>query len=250
VPVPLAELEHRHQAVIDRSRDQSKIEAVAHELEHVLAGDFIDVGFGVGVPPKDREDRPVGSIRAQAAVLANIFKVLGDRRVHGQTGGLDRRGGFGLSQNAGLNGLQLDGLGARGGEEEVEALDGLSAAPARLIPFEVVAAFGMVFIPACDPDVVADNASVALNDAGEWSLAVHLDELEDVDAIRVPPGSGHGPEPSLRVLWTNSVERRLDQIWTGNSGQISRRNGQEDGQEVRKSLKLKEDSSEGSALTN
>jgi len=79
--------------------------------------------------------------------------------VHVQTNRLDRRGGSRLNQNACFDGLELDGLGTRGREEEIEALDGFSAALAQLIPFEVVAAFRMVFVPACDADVVADDAA-------------------------------------------------------------------------------------------
>ena len=106
--------------------------------------------------------------------------------------------GFGLSQQAGFGGAELDRFGARGGENEIEALDRFSATPALFIPFEVVAALGVVFVLAGDPDVIADDSSIALDDAGERPATVDLDHLDDVDAIGILPGSGHCPEASLR----------------------------------------------------
>jgi hypothetical protein len=55
------------------------------------------------------QDRAVGPIGAQAAMLSDVFEVLVDGRVHSQAGGLrlDVRS-FGLRQQAGFGGTELD----------------------------------------------------------------------------------------------------------------------------------------------
>ena len=55
-----------------------------------------------------------------------------------------------------------------------------------------------MFVLAGDPDVIADDSSIALDDPGERPSTVHLDHLDDVDAIGVLPGSGHCLEALLR----------------------------------------------------
>ena len=76
--MPFEELEHRNKAVVDRPRDESLLEAVAGELEDVLACHPIHVCLGVRVPEQDIQDGPVGSVGSQASVLADVIEVVVD----------------------------------------------------------------------------------------------------------------------------------------------------------------------------
>jgi hypothetical protein len=85
-----------------------------------------------------------------------------------------------------------------GCSSEIIALNGLSAPFPVFVPFQVVAAFRMMFIAAVYPDVIADDSPVALYNPGEPPFAVHLDHLDDVDSFGILLGSGHRPESSMR----------------------------------------------------
>src|ERR1700722_13536148 len=100
------------------------------------------------------QNRAVGPVGAQAAVLANVFEVLVDRRVHGQTCRRGRSPSLRHGHETSSDGVKLDRFCTSGGNKEIVALDGLSAPPPVFVPFEVVAAFRVVLVLAAYPDVV------------------------------------------------------------------------------------------------
>lgn len=72
----------------------------------------------------------------------------------------------------------------------------------------VIAALGMVFVPAFDENVVPDDPAVAFDDRGEGPPALDLDHLDDVDAVRIGLRSCH----CLFPPWGKQVARDPDSI--------------------------------------
>jgi hypothetical protein len=185
--VPFKELQNDDKPVIVRACGQAVIEEVSHELQEVATIYFVDIGLSIEVAKVKVQGGAVSSEGAQAAVLSDVIKILVDCQVHRQTHRFlnCRYCRFGKRQQTSFNCAEFNQFGASGRQYEVKALDRLSAEPALFIPFEVVAAFGMVLILACNPFEVADNLAVALDYPGEWLLTIHLHHLDDVDPISV-----------------------------------------------------------------
>src|SRR5271156_5294420 len=89
--------------------------------------------------------------------------------------------------------------------------DGLPALFPALVPLEVVAAFGMVFVLAVYQDVVPDDSSIALDDGGKGPPAVDFDHLDDVDAVCIGLRSCHCLSPP----WGGQVARVATSIKCG-----------------------------------
>ena len=97
----------------------------------------------------------------------------------------------------GFESLDFDGLepGRFGYGREVS--NGLAVTLALLIPLEVIAALGVVFVAARNQDVVAHNPAAALDDVGEAPRVSNFHVLEDLDPMGVKLWlSRHIPSPS------------------------------------------------------
>jgi len=77
----------------------------------------------------------------------------------------------------------------------IEGWSGLTTFPAVFVPVQVVAAFGMVFIPASDQDVIPDYPAVAFDSRRESPSVADLDHFDNVDAICIRFCSSHGVFP-------------------------------------------------------
>ena len=101
---------------------------------------------------------------------------------------------FGRKQNAGLQRIEFEGFCARSVKNPIEAGNRLSTAFSLLIPLQVISAFWVMLIAAGDPDMIANNPAIALDNRGKRPLAVDLHHFDYVDTIRVKFRSSHCPK--------------------------------------------------------
>ena len=93
--------------------------------------------------------------------------------------------------DAGANSVQLQGFAARSIQGFVELADREPPPLARLIPFKVIAAFGMQFLASGDEDAVTQKFPIAFRDRSEFPYAINMNFLEKVDAFGVLPDPAH-----------------------------------------------------------
>jgi hypothetical protein len=189
--VPLEKLQNHDQLVVDRAVAQSQFIAARHEGQNVLTGHVLNGGFLERRNQQFLEGVTVTHVGSSAALGLDKGKIL----VHGggqsNPAGLGSDGRFRAGDHAGFDGLDFDGFEPRRFDKVREISDGLAVTLAVFTPLDVIGAFGMVFILARDPDVIANHLALDFNDRGEAPVVAGLDVFEDVDAVGVLLASRH-----------------------------------------------------------
>jgi hypothetical protein len=78
-----------------------------------------------------------------------------------------------------------------------------------LIPLHEVLSFRVVFILTGEPNVIPNELAIPLNDRRQLPFLFDTNFLQDIDALRVLPGSSHGRLPEGR--YRNTAGRELGQ---------------------------------------
>src|SRR5216683_4411183 len=151
------------------------------EVEQVLALHLVHVGLGAKRLER-REHGPVGAKGAQGSVIADVVQIAVERDREGDPWwrGFDHwsRGNDAV---AGGGELGLPDAGLVGGLLGVGARS-FAAALALVPPLDEVAAFGMSFVLAVNPDMIGADASLSVKQNRRVPpLAVDLDLLDEID---------------------------------------------------------------------